>query len=63
MVKKTGEHWFLSFLLKNDRFSPSGFELDQFLIANEYRRLGYLDIQIGDPVVEVYQVGSAVAEG
>ena len=33
MVKKTGEHWFLSFLLKNDRFSPSGFELDQFLIC------------------------------
>ncbi len=56
MVKKTGEHWLLSFLLKNDRFSPSGFELDHFLISNEYQRLGYLDIQIGDPVVEVYQV-------
>ena len=56
MVKKTGEHWLLSFLMKNDRFSPSGFELDQFLISNEYRRLGYLDIQIGDPVVEVYEV-------
>ena len=63
MVKKTGEHWFLSFLLKNDRFSPSGFELDQFLISNEYRRLGYLDIQIGEPVVEVYQVDQPWPKG
>ena len=56
MVKKTSEHWLFSFLTKNDRFSPSGFELDHFLIGNEYRRLGYLDIQIGDPVIEVYDI-------
>ena len=56
LAKKTGEHWLFSFLTKNDRYSPSGFEFDQFNLQNEYRRLGYLDIEIGVPEVGVYDV-------
>lgn len=56
MAKKTGEHWLMSFLLKNDRYSPAGWELDQFNIRNEYMRLGYLDMQFGIPEVTVYDI-------
>ncbi|MGD8329374.1 MAG: POTRA domain-containing protein, partial [Acidobacteriota bacterium] len=57
MAKKTSEHWMFSFLTKNDRYSPSGWEFDNFNISNEYRRLGYLDIQFGEPEVRVYEMG------
>ncbi len=56
ITKKTGEHWLLSFVTKNDRYSPAGFEFDQQNLANEYRRLGYLEIDIGIPEVEVYEI-------
>jgi len=56
LAKKTSEHWLFSFLVKNDRYSPSGWEFDQFNIGNEYRRLGYLDVAFGEPEVEVYEV-------
>ncbi|MCH7825066.1 MAG: BamA/TamA family outer membrane protein, partial [Acidobacteria bacterium] len=56
MTKKTGEHWLMSFLLKNDRYSPAGFEFDQQNLSNEYRRRGYIDIEIGTPEVEVYDI-------
>ncbi len=56
LAKKTGEHWLFSFLTKNDRYSPAGFEFDNFNIQNEYRRLGYLDIAIGEPEVGVYDI-------
>jgi len=35
ITKKTGEHWLLSFVTKNDRYSPAGFEFDQQNLANE----------------------------
>ena len=56
MTKKTSEHWLMSFLVKNDRYSPAGFEFDQLNLSNEYRRLGYIDIAIGTPEVEVYDI-------
>ena len=56
ITKKTGEHWLLSFVTKNDRYSPAGFEFDQQNLANEYRRLGYIEIEIGNPEVEVYEI-------
>jgi len=56
MTKKTGEHWLMSFIFKNDRYSPAGFEFDQHNLENEYRRLGYIDIEIGTPSVEVYDI-------
>lgn len=56
IARKTSEHWLFSFLTKNDRYSPSGWELDRFNIENEYRRLGYLEITIGEPRVEVFEV-------
>ena len=33
ITKKTGEHWLLSFVTKNDRYSPAGFEFDQQNLA------------------------------
>jgi len=56
MAKKTSEHWLFSFLVKNDRYSPSGYEFDSFNISNEYKRLGYLDVAFGDPEIEVYDI-------
>jgi outer membrane protein insertion porin family len=56
LAKKTSEHWLFSFLTKNDRYSPSGWEIDQLQIRNEYSRLGYLDVAFGVPEVEVYEV-------
>jgi outer membrane protein insertion porin family len=57
LAKKTSEHWLFSFLTKNDRFSPSGWELDMQRISQEYRRIGYLEINFGEPEVEVYDIG------
>ena len=56
LAKKTSEHWLFSFLTKNDRYSPAGFELDHQMIRNEYMRLGYLHVEIGNPEVEVYDI-------
>jgi len=57
LAKKTSEHWLFSFLVKNDRFSPAGWEFDSQHIRQEYTRLGYLDIVFGEPTVEVYEIG------
>ena len=59
LAKRTGEHWLMSFITKNDRFSWAGYEIDMQTLSQEYRRLGYLDVQIAsDPVVEVYEIDS-----
>ena len=55
MAKKTSEHWQFSFITKNDRYSPSGWEFDNLAISNAYRRLGFIEIQFGIPEVEVYE--------
>jgi outer membrane protein insertion porin family len=63
MAKKTSEHWLFSFITKNDRYSPSGWEFDQLNIRNEYMRLGYLDMQFGAPEVEVYDIDQMWPQG
>ncbi len=55
MMKRTGEHHFMSFLNKNDRYSMAGFEADMMDVSNAYRRLGYLNFTYGDPEIEVFE--------
>ena len=55
-MKRTSEHWFMSFLTKNDRFSWAGFEQDMLGLFNLYRKNGYLDFNYAEPEIEVYEV-------
>ncbi len=53
-LKRTGEHHFMSFLGKGDRFSMAAFEADMFEIGNMYRRKGYIEFDYGKPRVEIF---------
>ena len=55
-LSRTGEHWLMSFLTKNDRFSWGGFERDMNSLANAYRNRGYLDFRFEEPDIEVHEV-------
>ncbi|MFQ5742354.1 MAG: outer membrane protein assembly factor [Acidobacteriota bacterium] len=63
MMKRTGEHWMLSFITKNDRFSWNGFENDMLGLMNIYRGLGYLDFVWDEPKIEVYDVDRPIFFG
>ncbi len=54
MMRRTGEHHFMSFLNKNDRYSIAGYEADMLDVRRAYRKLGYLNFQYGEPEVEVF---------
>lgn len=53
-LKRTSEHYFLSFLNKNDRYSEAGYEADMYTLRNMYFREGYLDFAWGQPQIEVF---------
>ncbi len=53
-MKRTGEHHFMSFLTKNDRFSEGGYQADMLAIGDMYRRKGYLEYNFGTPRIEVF---------
>ncbi len=53
-LKRTGEHNFMSFLSKNDRFSLGGYEADMVGITNMYFKKGYINFRYGDPRVEIF---------
>jgi len=55
MLKRTGEHHFMSFLNKNDRYSMAGYEADMIDVQQEYMKLGYLNFQFGEPEIEVFE--------
>ncbi len=55
MLKRTGEHHFMSFLNKNDRYSMAGYEADMVDVRQAYMKLGYLSFQYGEPDVEVFE--------
>lgn len=53
-LKRTGEHNFMSFMSKGDRFSEAGYQADMFEIGNLYRTKGYIDFNFDDPRIEVF---------
>jgi outer membrane protein insertion porin family len=55
MMKRTGEHHFMSFLNKNDRYSMAGYEADMIDVRKEYMKRGYLNFTYGEPEVEVFE--------
>jgi len=55
MLKRTGEHHFMSFLNKNDRYSMAGYEADMMDVQQAYAKLGYLNFSYGEPEVEVFE--------
>lgn len=55
MMKRTGEHHFMSFLSKNDRYSLAGYEADMFDIRKAYFSRGYLNFTYGEPTIEVFE--------
>ena len=55
MMKRTGEHHFMSFLNKNDRYSMAGYETDMLDVQQAYMKIGYLDFTWGEPEVEVFE--------
>ncbi len=53
-MKRTAEHHFMSFLSKSDRYSRAGFEFDMVELSKLYHRQGYLEFDVDDPRIEVF---------
>jgi outer membrane protein insertion porin family len=47
------EWWFLSFLSKSGRFKPSEIQQDVESIRSLYMNEGYLDVEVGEPEIDV----------
>jgi outer membrane protein insertion porin family len=55
LMKRTGEHHFMSFLNKNDRYSMAGYEADMIDVRSAYMKRGYINFSYGEPRVEVFE--------
>ncbi len=51
-LKKTRPHWFLSWATRHDIYSENRYYDDVKLLRNLYESEGYLDVDIGDPIVD-----------
>ncbi len=51
-LKKTRPHWFLSWATRHDIYSEGRYYDDVKLLRNLYESEGYLDVDIGDPIVD-----------
>ncbi len=51
-LKKTREHWFLSWITRHDIYSESRYQEDEKRLIELYESEGYIDVEIGDPLVE-----------
>jgi outer membrane protein insertion porin family len=51
-LKKTRPHWWLSWATRHDIYSESRYAEDIKLLRELYESRGYLDVDIGDPIVE-----------
>lgn len=54
-MKKTREHWFLSWLTSHDILSQATFGEDLQRLQDLYLNRGYIDLQIGEPKIEVFE--------
>lgn len=50
--KKTRPHWWLSWASRHDIYSESRYQEDEKLLRDLYESQGFLDIEIGDPIVD-----------
>ncbi len=51
-MKKTRPHWFLSWATRHDIYSEGRYYDDIKLIRKLYESEGYLDVDIGDPIID-----------
>ncbi len=51
-LKKTREHWFLSWITRHDIYSESRYQEDEKILRELYESQGYLDVEIQDPIIE-----------
>lgn len=51
-MKKIREHWFLSWLTRHDIYSESRYSEDERLLRELYESEGFIDVEIGDPIIE-----------
>jgi outer membrane protein insertion porin family len=51
-LKKTREHWFLSWITRHDIYSESRYQEDEKILRELYESEGYLDVEIQDPIIE-----------
>lgn len=51
-LKKTRQSWFLSWLTRHDIYSESRYQEDEKLLRELYESQGYIDVEIGDPLIE-----------
>lgn len=50
--KKTRSHWWLSWASRHDIYSESRYQEDEKLLRDLYESEGFLDIEVGDPIVD-----------
>jgi len=55
-LKKTRSHWFLSWMTRHDIYSESRYQEDEKLLRELYESEGYIDVEIGDPLIETETV-------
>lgn len=51
-LKKTREHWFLSWATRHDIYSEDRYYEDIKALRDLYESEGYLDVDVGDPIVD-----------
>jgi|WetSurMetagenome_2_1015567.scaffolds.fasta_scaffold19581_2 outer membrane protein insertion porin family len=51
-MKKTRQHWFLSWATRHDIYSESRYYEDIKLVRDLFESNGYLDVDIGDPIID-----------
>jgi outer membrane protein insertion porin family len=51
-LKKTRPHWWLSWATRHDTYSEGRYYEDMKLLRELYESSGYLDVDIGDPIVD-----------
>jgi outer membrane protein insertion porin family len=51
-LKKTRSHWWLSWATRHDVYSEGRYYEDVKLVRELYETEGYLDVDVGDPIVE-----------
>jgi len=52
VLKKTRPHWWLSWATRHDIYSENRYYEDMKLLRELYEAKGYLDVEIGDPIVD-----------